>query len=372
MKTSFLILVSFVLTAFPPLSAEQVEPPLEYWLADQAPFWSWDPDTFAQQAAPLGFRWMDEGKQASRAAPLQKPFFDQSVMECVVRFENDSPQNIMISYFNRGDARESLTEAAFQEQVRTLISRLTRTLRVQPRPGTQNSSRKDVRDDSWVWQRPEVQFELSFSYSPPSGGEPFRAEFIRLIARRFRAGDMPAFATTTVNPYAVKNNIRRDPASGEVWIENIPMVDQGPKGYCAAATSERILRFFGHEVDQHQIAQIANTTSSGGTSSKELKSALQAVGRQYDFSFSTHLEWDFRDFMKTVERYNRAAVKKGLTRIEVPETGVIMIGPIYGMFDPETYLEVRMENRSDFNKFKERVKKYIDAECPLSWSVQLG
>ena len=31
--------------------------------------------------------------------------------------------------------------------------------------------------------------------------------------------------------------------NGDVWIDNIPMVDQGPKGYCAPATFERAMRY---------------------------------------------------------------------------------------------------------------------------------
>lgn len=348
------------------------KPPLEYWLGDQAAFWQWDADTFASQAGPLGFRWMDEGKTAARAAPLDEPFFGQKSYEAVVRFDDGSPTSITISYYNRGDAGKPLTEAAFQEQVRTLMTRLTQTLRVQPRPGTQTSNRNTVKDDSRVWQRPKIQFELSYSYSPPSGGQPFSAEFIRLTAKEFSAGEMPSYANTTVNPYEIRNNITRDPASGDVWIDNIPMVDQGPKGYCAAATSERILRFFGREVDQHQIAQIANTTSGGGTSSKELKNALYAVGRQYDFTLATHIEWDFQDFLKMLERYNRLARKDGVPKIQVADSGVIMIAPIYEAMDPDTYKAVRLEKRSDYQKFKEKVKKYVDAGCPLAWSVNLG
>lgn len=354
-----------------PLSAEE-SPPLEYWLADNAPFWSWSPAEFEQNVNGLGFRWMDDNKTAARAAPLQKPFFAQDAYETVIRFVEGSPNSVMISYFNRGDAKEALSEADFQEKVRSLMSTLNLTLRVQPRPGSQQSNRNDVRDDSRIWQRPKIQFELSYSYSPPSGGRPFTSEYIRLTAREFQAGEMPAFANTTVNPYEIKNNITRDLKTGDVWIENIPMVDQGPKGYCAAATSERIIRFFGQEVDQHQIAQIANTTSGGGTSSAELKKALQAVGRQYDFSLSTHIEWDFGDFMKMLERYNREAKKKGQGQIAVQDSGVIMIAPIYAAMDPDTYKTVRLDKKSDYSKFKEKVKKYVDAGCPLAWSVNLG
>jgi len=350
-----------------PLFSEENAPPLEYWMADSAAFWQWDPEIFAQKAAPLGFVWMDVN-QSSRAAPLQKPFFGEAVVEAVVRFDDGNPDSMMVSYFNRGDAEERLSEANFQKLVRTLIGEITSTLRVQSQPGNNKSKRSGIQDESRIWQRPKIKFELAYSYT----SNPFRAEYVRLNAKKFTATEIPTYANTTVNHNEIKKNIVRDATSGDVYIDNIPMVDQGPKGYCAAATSERILRFFGQEVDQHQIAQIANTTSSGGTSSRELKSALQAVGRQYDFRLSTHIEWGFQDFLKTVERYNTSAKKSGLDQVELQETGVIMITDVYQSFDPNTYLEVRMGRRSGFNKFKEKVKKYVDAGCPLSWSVQLG
>ncbi|MDF3130790.1 C39 family peptidase [Kiritimatiellaeota bacterium B1221] len=346
--------------------------PLEYWLADNAPFWSWDSNTFEQNVGGLGFRWMDENKTAARAAPLSKPFFGQDAYETVIRFADGIPDNVMISYYNRGDATRPMSEDDFQAMVRTLMTKLTETLRVQPRPGSQKSNRSDVRDDSRIWQRPKIQFELSYSYSPPSGGRPFISEYVRLTVRKFSAGEVPAFANTTVNPYEIKTNITRDPASGDVWIENIPMVDQGPKGYCAAATSERILRFFGQEVDQHQIAQIANTTSGGGTSSAELKKALHAVGRQYDFNLSTHIEWDWGDFQKTIERYNRNARKNGSAVVHLDRSQVINLSDIYVTFDPETYKATKLSRRSDYNKFQEKVKKYVNAGCPLAWSVRVG
>jgi hypothetical protein len=168
----------------------------------------------------------------------------------------------------------------------------------------------------------------------------------------------------------VKKNVTRE--NGDVWIANIPMVDQGPKGYCAAATSERILRFFGQEVDQHQVAQIANTTSGGGTSTSELKKALQAVGRQYGFSFNSHFEWDFHDWLDEMKDYNKIAERNGKPEIHIPTSGVIMVNEIYQQLDPETFKQTRMKSRSDLKKFEEKIQKYVNGGCPLAWSVTLG
>jgi hypothetical protein len=347
------------------------EDPLEYWLADSAPFWTWDAASFAREAAPLGFRWTQEG-QSAHASPLRGEFFGKPAYESVVRFDDGSPNSINISYFNRGDAEQPLSQADFETLVRELMTSITTTLQVQPRPGNNQSARSSVRDDSRIWQRPQIQFELFYSFTPPSRGEPFRAEYVRLSAKKFTANQIPSHANTSVNPYEVRANVVRDVESRDVWIQNIPMVDQGPKGYCAAATAERVLRFFGQEVDQHQVAQIANTTSGGGTSTDDLKKALAAVSRQYDFSLNTHLEFDFRHFTREIDRYNRQARKNKVREIQLPRTGVIMVGAIYQAMDPVTFKETRMARKTEFNRFKERVQKYIDGGCPLSWGGDPG
>lgn len=349
----------------PPLFSEENSPPLEYWMADSAPFWQWNPETFAEKAAPLGFIWMDENR-SSRAAPLKKLFFGEPVVEAVVRFDDGNPDSMMVSYFNRGDAEDRLSEANFQKLVRSLMGQITSTLRVPSQPSANQSKRSGVQDESRIWQRPKIKFELAYSYT----SNPFRAEYVRLTAKKFTATEIPTYANTTVNRYEIKENIVRDIVSGDVYIDNIPMVDQGPKGYCAAAASERVLRFFGQEVDQHQVAQIANTTSGGGTSSDDLKKALQAVGRQYDFSFNAHIEWTSKDFVKMMDRYNREVRKNGVNGVDIQ--AYPSATDIYQALDPELYKAVRIGRKADYNKFIDRVKKYVDGGCPLSWSVHLG
>jgi hypothetical protein len=53
--------------------------------------------------------------------------------------------------------------------------------------------------------------------------------------------------------------------SGDVVVSDIPMVDQGPKGYCVPATWERYLRFLGVPADMYVLAMAAGTSQGGGT-----------------------------------------------------------------------------------------------------------
>ena len=52
---------------------------------------------------------------------------------------------------------------------------------------------------------------------------------------------------------------------GDITIDNIPMVDQGPKGYCVPATLERCLRYMGIRADMYALAMAGKTSLGGGT-----------------------------------------------------------------------------------------------------------
>lgn len=56
-----------------------------------------------------------------------------------------------------------------------------------------------------------------------------------------------------------KAGVKRE-ENGDVYISGVPMVDQGDKGYCATATVERCLKYYGIEnVDMHKIAELCGT-----------------------------------------------------------------------------------------------------------------
>jgi hypothetical protein len=53
--------------------------------------------------------------------------------------------------------------------------------------------------------------------------------------------------------------------NGDVFISEIPMVDQGPKGYCVPATFERAMRTMGMDADMYLLAMVGQTGIGGGT-----------------------------------------------------------------------------------------------------------
>ena len=66
--------------------------------------------------------------------------------------------------------------------------------------------------------------------------------------------------------------------NGDTTIKNIPMVDQGPKGYCAPATFERAMRYMLVPADMYLLATAA-TAPGGGTNTSLLAHSCKRIVR---------------------------------------------------------------------------------------------
>jgi hypothetical protein len=76
-----------------------------------------------------------------------------------------------------------------------------------------------------------------------------------------------------------KERITRRP-NGDVILDQIPMVNQGPKGYCVPATFERYLRYAGIPADMYELAAAGGTDFGGGTSFRAMTAALDRFVRR--------------------------------------------------------------------------------------------
>ena len=61
-----------------------------------------------------------------------------------------------------------------------------------------------------------------------------------------------------------KTRVDRRP-NGDVILKDIPMVNQGPKGYCVPATWERAMRSMGVPADMYVLAMAGQSGAGGGT-----------------------------------------------------------------------------------------------------------
>ncbi len=76
-----------------------------------------------------------------------------------------------------------------------------------------------------------------------------------------------------------KERIKRR-TTGDVILDQIPMVNQGPKGYCVPATFERYLRYAGIPADMYELAACGGTDFGGGTSFAAMTRSLDRFVRR--------------------------------------------------------------------------------------------
>ncbi|MCF7787188.1 MAG: C39 family peptidase [Prosthecobacter sp.] len=94
-------------------------------------------------------------------------------------------------------------------------------------------------------------------------------------------------------------NLEKRP-NGDVVIGEIPMVDQGPKGYCAPATAERAMRYLGVPADMYILANAGETGFGGGTSISTLLEGMAPQIRNKRRSFDA---WKGELKIKEIAKY---------------------------------------------------------------------
>lgn len=386
--------------------------PLDPWLTS-ASLWQTTPETFGPSARGLGFRWVSQARDAARAAYPVLRLHDLPVAEVIARFSpgtaavpTGSPgvapapatlaataghtqlSAVQISVYNRGDAGD-LEQKAFEalvERAKTALSDLTHVSPLDR--GADNGSA--VQSRGLVWTMPGSRYLLEWSATPENKvqGVPYRAEFIRLrvtpqkdqgkgLLAANRAAEAAAAGSArpaTVRAADLPARVTREPDGGRE-IKSIPMVDQGQKGYCVTASTERVLRYYGVEVDQNELAQIANTDTAGGTSVDAMVAALKKLASRFKVNVVTEVNPTVPDFLREIDDYNRVARYSkvpGAAPI-VTQPGTLSYELVYNQMNGEVLREARTKlNPAYVTRFEKDVQSHLDRGIPLLWSVTLG
>ncbi|MCE2694456.1 MAG: C39 family peptidase [Verrucomicrobiaceae bacterium] len=128
---------------------------------------------------------------------------------------------------------------------------------------------------------------------------------IQIVTSAFAdaGGKVASVADTIIRSRALANLEKRE--GGDVVIGDIPMVDQGPKGYCAPATAERSMRYLGIPADMYILANAGQTGFGGGTNVDMMLSGMAAQIRSKRRSFDS---WESELKIKEIAKY----IDKGL------------------------------------------------------------
>ncbi len=90
------------------------------------------------------------------------------------------------------------------------------------------------------------------------------------------AGKVHFVKDSDLKKMLAKNVITKE--NGDTYLKNIPMVNQGPKGYCAPATFERAMRYMNIPADMYLLATAA-TKPGGGTYTGLLAESCKRIVR---------------------------------------------------------------------------------------------
>ena len=377
-------------------------------------FWKSDPVLFVKKHRDAGFKLTSEDcKTADSRLNGGVTCFGLEVYETRVSFaEKEGVTRVEVALFNRGGT-ESVEEVdlgsgkrlrhlkhvekamareeflAIVEKVRT---RLTPTGAKKTKPALERPKGTDIRQYEQTWAKTTLSHPATLTWNYEQGAkksDPFSAGFIRLVVEDESSDNRPSGRAKAGARGGAKltDNLVKD-SRGDVFIDNVPMVDQGAKGYCAAATAERVLKYYGLDVDEHEVAVAAKTSAEGGTSTAEMVKSVTAIGKQHQLattvlygSADKGSEERIANLTKEVVQYNKVA--KRLKKPQIAESVYVRRsgntiyyspGAVDEAMDAEVLREIKVKGveKPKYMTFMKNVRQNVNVGQPLIWGVKLG
>ena len=385
---------------------------------EEEAFWKSDPVLFVKRQAENGFQFTSESREGADSrldggvtcygipvfeskvafgeeggiARVELMLYAPAGTETVREFADEEGRR----FRQRVRVDKTIGKDAFGGILKTVAAKLTKPGAKQPKAvsdRTKEQAEQSVCQSHRTWPRTALGTQATLTWNYRQEGkraETFEAGFIRLaVGRTARAGEAASERTKPAAKGAKKisDNVVRDPR-GDVFIDGLPMVDQGQKGYCSVATAERVLRYYGVAVDEHEVAQAAGTTAEGGTNTKAMKDSVEAVGKRYKLGtvvcygdFDKDVPARIAGLGDEVRAYNKAAKKLKKPAITDDmyirrEGNTVYYSPsdVDAAMDAEVLKEMKTNGsqKSKFTKFMADVRQQVDRGVPLFWGVKLG
>lgn len=257
------------------------------------PIWQderlWDDDP---EEAAFRLGWPPESKTSTDSSFRKYPPAGEQVLgarpySLALFGEEGTVGRISMMFANKGDsvggalvggsartARESRKmedgySAAIEQDQNTISAALTNLLGEPMRDRFGQGRQTRERVQRWDWNGHAILLA-----SPPG-------EYVGLRILPTEVADLQGrsrIPDAVLRPRLLERVERRP--NGDVILKDIPMVDQGPKGYCVPATWERVMRYMAIPADMYVLAMAGGTQAGGGTSLSAIVSgASEAVAR---------------------------------------------------------------------------------------------
>lgn len=311
--------------------------------------------------------WTDKFKRSARTTANVK-FHELVSKETLFKFRSGTFDSIKMMIYNQGD-EGLISETKFNERVKGTVEAMQTIIGRKPiyKPNAGASNR-----NIYFWVEMPYLYRVEFSSSMVKADKfakaTFKPEYIRLVVSKgspkINAVNIDNVGNDILTQIEIKEMITKTD-DGSVFLEGIPMIDQGQKGYCACATTARILNYYGREVDMHDIAKLAESSGSLGTDPKELEGAIKNISAKLRLNMRkivTCYLSNNRDFGRLMDKINRQYKSMDMTF----NPRVVKADEIKPAF------KAMASNDSRFKDFEKGIKTYIDRGQPLAWALQLG
>lgn len=266
----------------------------------------WD-DTAKTVAQRLN--WPQESQTATQSSYRYYPHNDFRILNTrpyasTLYGANNQANLISIVFANKGDFPFSniptedeieAMQAAIQRDEDTLIEHLSDVLGSPEKQSFGTGRGIKERIQRWNWNGHAVLLASQ------------QGEYVSLRIMSTAAADNKGrnkkLSDTKLRKLTTENITTRP--NGDVLISNIPMVNQGPKGYCVPATFERYLRYMQIPADMYLLAMAGQTQIGGGTT---LNGIIDAVDGYISSQSRTMKELNEPIKVRTIQKY----IDKGL------------------------------------------------------------
>lgn len=263
------------------------------------PVWSdenlWDDEASATAAR---LRWPEESRTSMDSSYRAYPGPSSLVLGARPRSlalygENGRVSHLSLIFANKGDGvsvekeavnsmavqnlqkQEKAIKEAIKKDAATLCEKLTALLG--PPAASRFGQGSQVRENvqRWDWK------DHAILLSAPRG------EYVALRILPVEMAD--AQGRSRISDNELKERVlarveRR--ANGDVVLQDMPMVNQGPKGYCVPATWERVMRYMAVPADMYVLAMAGSTAMGGGTDVNAIangaRTAIVSGGRRFE------------------------------------------------------------------------------------------
>jgi len=333
----------------------------------QDPFSMTNQDFEKEWQKKYALSWTDKFKRSARTTAGIK-YHDLLSKETLFKFRSGKFDSVRMMIYNQGD-EGSISETKFKEKVRKTVEAMQKVIGKKPiyKPNAGASGR-----NIYFWVAMPYLYRIEFSSSMVKAHKfakpTFKPEYVRLVVSKgspkITAVNIDRVGNHILTQIEIREMITKD-TDGSVYLEGIPMIDQGQKGYCACATTARILNYYGREVDMHDIAKLAVSSGTLGTDPKELEGAIKNISskmrlnmRKIVTCYLSNNKDYFRLMDKITRQYKKMDMNFNPRSVKAKE-----IKPAF---------KAMAQKDRRFKDFEKGIKTYIDRGQPLAWALQLG